>query len=183
MSEIIRLQGQMEISAVADDRAWIACALANFEQPLVRYAQMFVGNAETARDIVQESFLKLCQQKQPIEQDQVKPWLFRVCRNGAIDFCRKEKRMATGDFDVAEVIGNRESEPRQQLEQSETISSVNQQIDLLPFNQQEVLRLKFQSGFSYQQIAEVTGLTKSNVGVLLHTALAKLKSKLKLANQ
>lgn len=178
MNEIIRLRSQMEISAVADDRAWIACALANFEQPLTRYAQLFVGDAETARDIVQETFMKLCQQEQPLGQDHVKPWLFHVCRNRAIDFCRKEKRVMAGGIDVADVIASRDVEPAEKMEQAETVSSVTRQVEKLPFNQQEVLRLKFQSGFSYQQIAEVTGLTKSNVGVLLHTAINKLKSKL-----
>jgi RNA polymerase sigma-70 factor (ECF subfamily) len=41
-----------------------------------------------------------------------------------------------------------------------------------------VLRLKFQSGFSYQEIADVTGLTTTNVGVLLHAALTKLRQQL-----
>ena len=178
MSQIIRLQGQMETFAVDEDRAWVACAMAELEQPLVRYAQMFVGENEAARDVVQDTFLKLCQQQGKVDQANVKPWLYRVCRNRAIDFCRKEKRVMSGGAEVADVVGNREIEPAKKLEQAEAVESVQQQILLLPFNQQEVLRLKFQSGFSYQQIAEVTGLTKSNVGVLLHTAITKLKSKL-----
>ena len=45
----------------------------------------------------------------------------------------------------------------------------------LPENQQEVVRLKFQNGLSYKEIATVTELTVSNVGYLLHTALQTLR--------
>ena len=49
------------------------------------------------------------------------------------------------------------------------------QIAQLTTNQQDVLRLKFHGGLSYQEIADVTGLTKTNVGYLLHTAIGKLR--------
>jgi RNA polymerase sigma factor (sigma-70 family) len=42
-------------------------------------------------------------------------------------------------------------------------------------NQQEVLRLRFEEGFSYQEIAQVTGLSVTNVGFLLHAALKAIR--------
>ena len=57
-------------------------------------------------------------------------------------------------------------------ERQETLLS---QIATLTSNQQEVLRLKFHGGLSYQEIADVTGLTKTNVGFILHTAITKLR--------
>ena len=178
MSELGHVSEQSVGSDSVINRARATCALQEFEQPLIRYVQMFVGNYESARDIVSDAFLKLCQQKQPLDDVYIKPWLFKVCRNGAIDFCRKEKRVATSDMNVSQVIGNRETEPASKFEQTETLATVMKKIGALSNNQQEVLRLKFQSGFSYQEIADVTGLTKSNVGVLLHTALTKLRQQL-----
>lgn len=49
----------------------------------------------------------------------------------------------------------------------------------LPDNQQEVIRLRFQGGLSYKDIAAVTGLSVGNVGFLLHTAIATLRGRLK----
>ena len=49
----------------------------------------------------------------------------------------------------------------------------------LPANQQEVLRLKFQNGFSYKQIAGITGLSVSNVGFLIHTGIQRLRKRFK----
>ena len=48
-------------------------------------------------------------------------------------------------------------------------------LDQLPDNQQEVVRLKFQNDLSYKEIADITHLTVTNVGFLLHTGLKKLR--------
>ena len=178
MSEISRLLKQPVISSAVKNRQWISCALAEHEQSLVRYAHFFVRNVESAKDIVQDTFLKLCQQEQQLKAGHLKAWLFRVCRNGAIDFCRKEKRVTSSDIAVSELIGQKEPEPSSVMEQRDTHDSVLKQVSNLPTNQQEVLRLKFQSGLSYQEIADVTGLSQSNVGVLLHTAIGMLRTRL-----
>jgi RNA polymerase sigma-70 factor (ECF subfamily) len=49
-------------------------------------------------------------------------------------------------------------------------------IDRLPPNQQEVVRLKFQNGFSYKEISRITELSVGNVGFLIHTAVARLRT-------
>ena len=51
-----------------------------------------------------------------------------------------------------------------------------QLIDRLPPNQQEVVRLKFQNGFSYKEISRITTLSVTNVGFLIHTAVARLRA-------
>ncbi len=48
-------------------------------------------------------------------------------------------------------------------------------LDRLSLNQREVIRLKFQHDCSYQEIAEITGLTTGNVGFLMHVAIKKLR--------
>ena len=48
-------------------------------------------------------------------------------------------------------------------------------VDQLPPNQREVIRLKFQSDMSYEEIAVVTGLSSGNVGFLLHHGLKRLR--------
>jgi RNA polymerase sigma-70 factor (ECF subfamily) len=40
-----------------------------------------------------------------------------------------------------------------------------------------VIRLKFQNGFSYKQIAGITGLSVSNVGFLIHTGIQALRKR------
>lgn len=66
--------------------------------------------------------------------------------------------------------------PGRTLEQEETHAAVLRLIDRLPPNQQEVVRLKFQNGFSYKEISRITELSVSNVGFLIHTAVTRLRT-------
>jgi RNA polymerase sigma-70 factor (ECF subfamily) len=66
--------------------------------------------------------------------------------------------------------------PGRSLEHAETHAAILRLIGDLPPNQQEVVRLKFQNGFSYKEIARITELSVSNVGFLIHTAVARLRT-------
>ena len=68
--------------------------------------------------------------------------------------------------------------PGDAIEKTEAAEGLMKQIEALPNRQQEVLRLKFNTGLSYKEIAEVTGLTSTNVGFILHTAISKLRKRL-----
>ena len=52
-------------------------------------------------------------------------------------------------------------------------------LSTLPKNQREVIRLKFQNELSYREISEVTGLSPSNVGFLIHRGLRLLRERLR----
>ena len=84
---------------------------------------------------------------------------------------------------LTEHVSPRESpfeEPHQKVEQGESTGLALETLETLPANQKEVLRLKFQHGLSYQQIANVTQLSVSNVGYLIHTGLKTLREKLRV---
>ena len=51
-------------------------------------------------------------------------------------------------------------------------------LETLPPNQREVLRLKFQNGFSYQEISRISGHSVSNVGYLIHAGIKTLRGQL-----
>jgi len=70
--------------------------------------------------------------------------------------------------------------PAAVAERSEAAEQAYSYVEALPSNQREVVRLKFQNDLSYKEIAEVTGLTVTNVGFLLHTALKALRNRMKL---
>ena len=66
-------------------------------------------------------------------------------------------------------------DPAAAAEREETHSEVLRYLDRLPPNQKEVIRLKFQGEMSYKEISEVTSLSVSNVGFLIHTGLKRLR--------
>ena len=167
----------------SDEREiWLSDAIAHHERMLVRYAQQFVVDLDRARDVVQDTFLKLCDYDRchsRLEDKSLTKWLFRVCRNRAIDVVRKEKRMKSASSEEFEQhCEANERSPEAAMLAEERQSSLLMQIEQLTTNQQEVLRLKFHGGMSYQEIADITGLTKTNVGYLLHTAISKLRDQI-----
>lgn len=66
--------------------------------------------------------------------------------------------------------------PGQVVERDDQHAQLLGLMQQLPDNQREVVRLKFQNGLSYKEIAAITELSVSNVGFLLHTALNKLRA-------
>ena len=72
------------------------------------------------------------------------------------------------------------SEPGERLSQKEQLDQLREQIAGLPERQQEILRLRLQEGLSYKQCAEVTGLSVTNVGYLLHQAVSTLRESMLL---
>ena len=84
-------------TASAGKEGWIASALARFESPLLHYAAHITRDMELARDVVQDTFLQLCLADRARIEPALAGWLFAVCRNRALNVCRKEARMTTLD--------------------------------------------------------------------------------------
>ena len=165
-------------SQTTDRQGWIRQAVEQYERPLVLYAYRITSNLELAREVVQDTFLKLCDQSRVDVDDHLAQWLYTVCRNRALDVVRKEKPMKTLN-DPDHTLTDRQSDsPGQALEQAEMSSQLAQAMKRLPANQQEVIRLKFQHGLSYKDIASTTHLSTTNVGYLIHTGLKTLRQQL-----
>lgn len=150
-------------------------ALAEYESPLVGYAFGFVKDIERARDIVQDTFIRLCQQDVTKVRDGLKTWLFTVCRNRALDILRKESRMTAMDEKKLLAREGREPVPDRALDQAERMAELMRYFDRLSENQRTVILMKFRDGMSYQEICDKTGLSSGNVGFLIHTGLKRLR--------
>lgn len=164
-------------------RGWIDAVVARYERPLVAYAARIVGDLDGGRDVVQDCFLRLCGQDREALADHLAEWLFAVCRNLALDRRRRRHREVAMDAQesaIAEVPASA-APPSDGLEQAESRSGVLAALAALPARQQEIIRLRFQHGLSYQQIAGVTGLTATNVGFLIHTAIKAMRARIPAA--
>ena len=170
-------------SKLHDDRIkWMSAVMDRQEGPLLRYAARILGgDLERGRDVVQETFLKLWKSDCFGADDNAAQWLFAVCRNAAVDVLRKEKRMIGLSDEMKHTQAASGSGPQVIAEEQEAAGHVNLAMSQLPENQQEVLRLKFQNGFTYKQIARITGLSVSGVGFHIHTAMQTLRRKFKVA--
>ncbi len=169
----------MKSPSADSSESWIQASVAQWESDLLRYARHLVGDAERARDVVQETFLKLCQQDRKQLDGHLVEWLFTVCRNGALDVRRKEQRMTTMTLDAVLDSASCDPPPDDAAEQQDESNRVLRLIAGLPPNQQEVLRLKFQHSLSYREISSITGLSETNVGFLIHVGIKRLRELLR----
>jgi RNA polymerase sigma factor (sigma-70 family) len=159
------------------DPSWVPSVMAEYEEPLIRYAAHITGDLERAREVVQDTFLKLCHQSPAQIRSHLAQWLYAVCRNRALDVLRKERRM-TGISDAQlQLQYDPVPEVPAVMEKEEQLADVLNILNTLPANQQEVIRLKFQADLSYLEITRVTNLTVGNVGFLIHTGLKTIRER------
>jgi len=64
--------------------------LRRFELPLLQYATRILGDRDRARDVVQETFVRMQRDGVSLHDNAPAKWLFTVCRNRALNVCRKE---------------------------------------------------------------------------------------------
>ena len=155
-------------------------ALAEHQSALIGYATSILGDSGRAQDAVQDTFLKLWHQEPGAVNKSLKSWLFTVCRNRSFDILRKEKRMTHMETSQLEGFAGAAvaDDPAEDAERSDRHSALMNQLERLPENQREVIRLKFQHDLSYREISAITNLSESNIGFLIHTGIKNLRKKL-----
>ncbi len=155
----------------------VEAAQSEFEGPLTGYAaNLLGGDWDRAKDVVQDTFIKLHKQDPDLIKGKLKSWLYTVCRNRAIDVLRKENPMLTSGGEAFVNLNDATPDPSVAAQSKERHVEVLKFLERLPDNQREVIRLKFQSDLSYKEISEVTGLSVSNVGFLIHTGIKRMRT-------
>ena len=150
-------------------------AVVKYESQLIAYAMGYLRDVERSKDVVQDVFIRLFQQDADKVREELKGWLYTVCRNRALDVLRKEKRVVEMREGMLESVRAVECDPREVALQEERAERIGGMVDRLSDRQQEVVRLRFQSGLSYREISKKTGMTTGNVGFHLHHGLRRLR--------
>ncbi|MGL4854041.1 MAG: RNA polymerase sigma factor, partial [Lentisphaeria bacterium] len=78
---------------IDDKGLWLEGLMIEYEQALLRYALGFCRNIEQARDVVQDTFIKLYAMDRGRFSNGEKAWLYKVCRNRCFEILRKERRV------------------------------------------------------------------------------------------
>jgi DNA-directed RNA polymerase specialized sigma24 family protein len=117
-----------------------------------RFILKNLGHEEDARDVVQSAFEKLWINREQVDGERSKSYLFTIAYNQMIDHIRKHKRVSLRDEFREEAL-NRLSETARSL-----------------------VLLKDYEGYSYEEIGQITGLNESQVKVYLHRARLQLKN-------
>lgn len=173
-------------NAAASDREvnaeWVRAVVEAHQTALLRHVVRFFrgrGDLERARDVVQDTFLKLWQADRAEIEPYLAQWLFTVSRNRALDVLRKERRMKALNGQLERTPAPPESSsPERSIGAEEGRRAALGLLEALPEKESEAIRLKLQAKLSYREIAEVMGLTVSHVGVLIHNGLKSIRAKI-----
>lgn len=133
-----------------------------------RFILKNIKNEEKARDIVQDSFEKLWQKLETVTPGKMKSYLFQTAYHTMIDVLRRDKRNVAFEFVNHEEYSHT-------VQYNDLNEVLHEAIEKLSDIQRSVLMLRDYEGYSYAEIAEITGLNESQVKVYIYRARMFLK--------
>jgi RNA polymerase sigma-70 factor (ECF subfamily) len=151
-----------------------------------------VKNQALAEDIFQDAFFKVItslKKGKYNEEGKFLPWVMRISHNLVIDHFRKQKRIPVvgkskifEDFDIFDIIDNKESTKEQDLIIDEQTQLLKNLIQTLPKNQKEVLIMRHYEDLSFKEIAEKTGVSINTALGRMRYALINVRKKMEEHN-
>jgi RNA polymerase sigma-70 factor (ECF subfamily) len=140
---------------------------------LFRFANQLVGRKEEAEDIVQDTFLKLWDKRSHLDEiKNAENFAMKMVKNASIDALRKRKTIQFEE--LKSHIGNAFS-PLDSLQESESMKQLNETIARLNKQQQFLIHLRDIEGYSYEEIAEISGLSVNTIRVNISRARKAIK--------
>lgn len=149
-----------------------------YDDELLSYIQIQVGNSDIADDLFQDTFMKVIQVLRSGSyqtQGKFRQWLFRVAHNLVIDHFRRTKTQkvySIHDDQFREEFIDRFPSPSLNME--EILVEQNNRdllrtcVARLPKEQRDVLVLRFRHDMSFKEIASYTGVS-------INTALGRMR--------
>jgi RNA polymerase sigma-70 factor (ECF subfamily) len=159
-----------------------------YNESMFRLAIAIVHEMSAAEDVVQETWLAVVKAIHNFEgRSTIKTWLFSIVMNRARTYLNRERRhtyRSVINLDASDgenshfVMPQGEVHPETIADMHEFQQTLLHLIELLPQNQQRVIRLRDVDGFSPAEVSQQLGITDANQRVLLHRARKQVRSKL-----
>ena len=178
------------------DREAFETLVHRYEKELYSYLRRYLGDATLAEDAFQMTFLQLHLKCDRFEEGRrVRPWLYTIATNQAIDAQRRNKRhrmvsldrrnAAADQADVGallDLLSGHELGPSEQLEAEERENWIRKAVNQLPEPLRAAVTLVYYQGLKYRDAADVLGIPVGTVKSRLHTAILKLNEAWKRAH-
>jgi RNA polymerase sigma-70 factor (ECF subfamily) len=158
-----------------------------YERELYNYLRRFLNNQVLAEDAFQATFLQVHLKCGLFDADRkVRPWLYTVATNQAIDIQRRNRRHRLVSLDrpnrvendelgsLMDVLSGRENEPANGLEQTERKEWVRQAVSALPEQLRSAVKLVYFRGMKYREAADELAVPVGTVKSRLHAAVKRL---------
>ena len=151
---------------------------------LISFAAAFLRDDAAAQDVVQETFLRAARYPQRLlncigKADSERNWLLKVTRDLSVDSLRKKAAERQATKLIAATVPATAPAADFRAETEDEAARVNAAIERLKPRLRELIILKVREHKSYKEIAQIMGLSVTNVGFLLHEAMQTLTDELK----
>ncbi len=165
--------------ATGDERAF-RLLVARWEGPVFRFLVHMLGVEEEARDLTQDTFLKVWDRAGRYRAEgRFRSWLLRIAGNQARSLLRRRKILRWVSFDLARHDrSTADDDPHRGLERRETVARVRAAVADLPDRQREAVVLRRLQGLRYQEVAEIMQTTVPAIESLLQRAAVTLRNRL-----
>jgi RNA polymerase sigma-70 factor (ECF subfamily) len=147
------------------------------------YVSYRVGDPAAADDVVSRVFERALDRVDTYRSDggPVEAWLFGIARNAVADHFRSRRWFSRLPLDVFAEKPGRDAKHEDALVQDESRGELRRALERLSPRERELLALKYGAEMTNRDIAKQLGLGESNVGVIVHRAVEKLRAALEKA--
>jgi RNA polymerase sigma-70 factor (ECF subfamily) len=165
----------VELVRCGDDRAFDAIH-ARYQPRLVAYARQMMGGAHhDAEEVVQDAFVRALGALRADDRAMaLKPWLYTIVRNRALDVLRRPVR--TTDLELhAPVLHDASADPHERMERAQALRALVDGLRALPERQRDALVMHELDGVSHDAIARRLDVTVGGSKALVHRARVGLE--------
>lgn len=143
--------------------------------PLLYYATKLTGNFDTAKDVLQDAWIRASRDMRRLENPSaVRTWLYRIVHGLAVDRVRRDLARESAEEELHDEIRNPETESMAGF----SAEAIHHALDRLRPKHREVLALFFLEEFSIAEISDVVNCSEGTVKSRLHHAKAALRKTL-----
>jgi RNA polymerase sigma-70 factor (ECF subfamily) len=170
----------------AGDNRSLGLLVARWEQPLFRFVSRLLPRQDDARDICQETFLRVLNKADRFRRGaRFSTWMYQIALNLCRDQQRKRRRWSkvlTENTDLPERAGgpagseSERDDPGRAAERSEQRAALRLALEQIPTEQREVLVMKEFEGMKFREIAEILGCPESTVKSRMYYGLSGIRT-------
>ena len=177
-------------SYLSGNRSAISQLIERHSRRVLDYIKLMVKDSDTAKDIMQETFIKavrVIDSGRYTDNGKFLSWILRIAHNQVIDRFRAQKQNRTvneaeAGYDLMGSLRIAENSVEDEMISAQIDADLRRLVDMLPDEQRDVVKLRYYSGLSFKEIAEQTDVSINTALGRMRYALINLRRMIKEKN-